>query len=125
MSSKRILGFSAGLTILLLLIIVGWFIYASQGRTSATELRHHVFCEQITPGIDRAEVREILSQYGDFRETEASFNGGSTVVGIVFNDLETDRQFGGKSIVLSFKDGKYINAFVPVPFSDANRSICR
>jgi hypothetical protein len=125
MSSKRILGFSAGLITILLLTIIGWLIHTSQERTKAIELRHHVFCEQITPGVDRAEVREILSQYGYFRETEASFKGGFTVVGIIFNDPVIDRQFGGKSIVLRFENGKYINAYVPVPFSDANKPVCQ
>jgi hypothetical protein len=75
--------------------------------------------------MDQTEVRKILSEYGDFRETVASFKGGSTVVGIVFTDPTIDRRFGGKSIVLSFENEKYINAYIPVLFIDANKPVCQ
>ena len=125
MSSKRILGLSAGLIIILLLIIIGWSIYSFQKSERAAELRYHVFCEQIIPGMDRKEVREILTQYGDFRETESSFKGGLSVVGIVFTDPVAEHRFGGKSIVLVFENSRYIKATIPVFFSDANKPVCR
>lgn len=125
MSSKRILGFSVGLMTILLLIVIGWLIYTYQESERAAELRYNVFCEQLKPGMDRTEVRRILSQYGNFREMESSFKGGLSVVGIVFTDPATDRRFGGKSVVLVFENGSYIKATTPVFFSDANKPVCK
>jgi hypothetical protein len=124
-SSRRVLGFSAGILTLILLIMVVWIIRYSQERARVNELRHHVFCEQITPGMSLFEVRRIIAQYGNFRETESSFKSGLFAVGIYFNDPTTNRQFGQSNIVLVFENGKYIDTRVPVPLSDSYRSLCR
>jgi hypothetical protein len=125
MNSKKILGFLVGILILLLLIMIGWLIRYSQERTKGIELRHHVFCEQIKPGMDREEVRNILSNYGEYGETVSKFKGGLEVVYITYKDPSVFRKLGGSSIVLRFNNGEYVDATVPVPFSDANKSVCR
>jgi hypothetical protein len=125
MSNAKLLRLSIGLMTLLFLILVGWLIYTYQASQRAAGFRFHVFCELIMPGMDREEVSEILSQYGNFWETESSFQGDLSVVGIVFTDPMVDQQFGGKEVVLVFKNGKYLKATIPVFFSDANRPICQ
>jgi hypothetical protein len=124
-NSKRPFLFSVGMLIILLLIICGWFFRFVQERTKAIDLRHHVFCEQIKPGMDRLETRGLLSRFGDYIETNSGFQGGLEVVYITYKDPAVFRKFGGSSVVLRFVNGKYVDAFVLVPFSDANKSVCR
>lgn len=123
MISKRALGFSMGVLILLLIIGLVWFVYTSQERAKAAILRHHVFCELIKPGMDLPEIRSILSQFGDYRE-----NGIPDAVVIIFLDSGVFRQFGSRNIVLRFENGKYYNTYIsPGPFdvSDSGRWLCR
>jgi hypothetical protein len=117
--------YTVGMLIILLLIVSGWFFRFVQERIKAVDLRYHVFCEQIKPGMGQLEMRDSLSRFGDYIETNSGFKGGLEVVYITYKDPAVFHKFGGSSVVLRFVSGKYVDAFVPVPFSDANKSVCR
>jgi hypothetical protein len=106
-----------------LLVFVGYWVRYSVQRAAGAELRHRVLCEQITLGMTRSEVEQILSAYGQFRETESGTNGNE-VVYWSYTDPQVTRDFGGTYFVLRFDNGGFVNTYLPVPFSDNNEPVC-
>jgi len=102
--------------------VTAYLIYNAK-QEAVNELRCYVFRDLLKPGMSRSEVREILSQFGDFRENESSFGEGHTEILIIFTDPGTSRRFGG-NIILSFYDGKYARASIPMG-SEAFPPACR
>jgi hypothetical protein len=123
-SNKKLLILIA--IFLLIVAIVGGALYFqfSNAKQIVTEFRHHIFCEQLSKGMSPSEVREELSHYGYFIETQSNFQGGLFVMGVSFTDPDMKRQIGDQSITLVFQDLQYINARIPVPLSDSHRSLC-
>jgi len=66
----------------------------------------------------------VILQYGEFRETEAQFQGGLHAIGIYFTNSKARNLFGETSIVLIFENEMYVDARVPVPLTDSYRSLC-
>ena len=111
---------------LLIVAIVGGALYFqfNNAKQIVTEFRYHIFCEQLSKGMSPLEVREVLSHYGYFIETQANFQGGLFVMGVYFTDPDMKRQIGDQSITLVFQELQYINARIPVPLSDSHQSLC-
>lgn len=124
MRSKRIVGLSLGILGVFILAVIGWTIYSFRGRIKVDAFRQTVFCEQISTGMLLSDVRKVLSQYGEFRETEAQFQGGLHAIGIYFTNSKARNLFGETSIVLIFENEMYVDARVPVPLADSYRSLC-
>ena len=88
--------FAVVVAILFLVTIVREIVIDHTELVLAEEQRHHVFCGLLKEGMTRAEVHEVLAQFGPFEEHQS----GSTLR-IVYTASKTKYQFanGGPPLV--------------------------
>jgi hypothetical protein len=87
------------------------------------ELRNHVFCEEIQPGMSPRDAEQVLLSYGEYTKSEDT-EGDIYIMDIRYKDRKVDYKFGKKWITLRFYKGQYINALLPVPMKDYYQNIC-
>jgi hypothetical protein len=113
-----------GILILVLFSFIAIAVITNQQKM-LTQQRFHIFCEILTTGMDKETVLKTLNQLGEFKnnlESERIYAKGyyySRLYGQF-----TDANIAGKeSVILTFKDGKYIGAS-QIIFLDTTESIC-
>jgi hypothetical protein len=112
--------FATGVAVLFLAAIIREIAIDRMERALAEEQRHHVFCDLLREGMTRAEVHEILSQFGPFEEHQS----GSTLR-IVYTDAKTKHQFTDGVLLYFRRDGdRYMGASSWVPLGD-EAPLCR
>ena len=84
-------------------------------------VRHHLLCEVLKPGMSESEVLIILKQTGDFTMSRGEWGGGYIALDIHFMDATVRDRYGFFSVV--FFDYKYARAVVPHA-SDKPEIIC-
>jgi hypothetical protein len=106
-----------------LLVVAVLLTHSFRQRQIALQLRQHVFCDQIKPGMEQSEVEAILQTYGNFTESTSRFAGDFSVVYVAFNDPDVHKSFGNQPIILAFDQGRFVRATVPA-LSDTYPPIC-
>ena len=89
------------------------------------QFRNQLFCEALQPGMTSSEVREKLSEFGNYNETAGKLNDQLVLV-VTFTNPDIDRLLGRDLFVLFFEDLKYENTRFPVRFleNDYSQPIC-
>jgi hypothetical protein len=123
MSIKRTV---VAIVTLVLCASVFYYAISSQLRAEKVEQsRDQLFCEALQPGMTSSEVREKLSEFGNFNETTGKLNDQLVLV-VTFTSPDIVRLLGREIFVLFFEDLKYENTRFPVRFleNDYSQPIC-
>lgn len=120
MSIKRIVVVIS--TLVTLVLSASVFYYAIANRAEKIEqFRNQLFCEALQPGMTSSEVREKLSDYGNFNENKGKIND-QLVLDVTFTSPDIIKLLGRDIFILFFEDLKYENTRFPVRFLESNFS---
>ncbi len=109
--------FAVGVALLFIAAIVREVVIDRTDLSAAEEQRRHVFCELLKEGMTRAEVHEVLAQFGPFEEHQSDFTGDYTLR-VVYANTKTKHQFAD-GVLLWFKGNDwYMGASIQVSLSD-------
>ncbi len=126
MSTKRTVVAISTLVTLVLCASVFYYAISNQLKAEKVEQsRDQLFCEALQPGMTSSEVREKLSEFGNFNETTGKLNDQLVLV-VTFTSPDIVRLLGREVFVLFFEDLKYENTRFPVRFleNDYSQPIC-
>jgi len=118
----RKLVYILGAILLATIVVRIGISYYLKNREANNLFRCHVFEELLQPGMTRAEVENILGEFGQFDLGESWFSESNFRLDIVYKDPEINKRFGGY-IVLQFSDGGYMGAYYPYGVGDA-KDVC-
>jgi len=111
---------------LVLCASVFYYAISSQLREDNVEQsRDQLFCEALQPGMTSSEVREKLSEFGNFNETTGKLNDQLVLV-VTFTSPDIVRLLGREVFILFFEDLKYENTKFPIRSleNDYSQPIC-
>lgn len=114
--SRRIVIFGLLFILILLIVYTGNFFVDNQ--------RYNLYCQRLTWGMDKSEVKELLANIGPLNWREFNIEGTKVEkVQLSFKNKLLDFRYGGV-MILYFHNNGYYSALLPAPVGE-EKGLCK